>query len=229
MTLQEVRTWLELAYFVATIAMAIAAWRALTQIRLGKRSLELAQRDLQTRSRREAIMLANDICAKFGQDLVKQSGDVINHLNSKGIGVYLWEMRDAEFTPDSIIRRGEADNWLAPLFADLNAGIEIVKLLNNLEGTAMPFVTCVADEEVAYPVIGRIFMDLVRAHGPYLIALRHSQVPLVGSGRFENTVKLFQQWYARAGTAALDQDAKDLQDRKQKLPKLKPMKPIGTD
>jgi hypothetical protein len=227
-TFKQFRDWFEIAYFVATVLMALAAWVALKHLKIAKATLEQAQRDLQVRSKREAVSLAIELCREYGTDFGKRYEAEMVDLHKNGFVFFRWPMSDLEFAHSSIVNRQEADQWVLQFTKNRALALRAVAILNELEAFALPFAGGVADEEVAYPVIGKLFIDAVLGFAPYLITLRDDKDRNIISGKFPNTVALFRLWYARSGRAELDEKQKQLAAEQNKLPKLEPIKPIGT-
>jgi hypothetical protein len=231
----DVRSILELMYFLSGPAVALAACLALKQLRLAKEQLAVAinaldhaKRDLQIRSRREAVQLAAERCEKFGEMMMTRRNAHMDKIQADGIELKIWVLTNDAFERASLKDRSAAEQWVAQLRAKPDALISATAVLNELEAFAIYFARGAADEETAYPVVGALFCTEVQIFAPYLIDLRHKDVPGLTSGPFQNSIDLFNLWHLRMRQKELEAEANKLS---LEVSGRKPstIKPIGTE
>lgn len=219
--------WLGIGAALGTIVTGIAALFIVSQINLAKQTLNQAKADLRIRSTREAVTLSYQLCERFATFIIPKYDEQIHALAAQNLTLFKWTLTDANFTRDSIAERLEADKWLALFNSDRQKCYRIVNMLNILEAFAMPFANGLADESVAFPVVGTIFLDEVEGFAPYLISLREKTAPHMVSGRYENVVKLYELWAARVGAERISEQMAELMRQHRNLPKPAPIPPIG--
>lgn len=230
---EQIRKWLELLSFCATILTTGVAWYALRQIRLMRAqtllaadAIEVAKRDIAIRSKREAALLAAQKCEELADTKIQKQSVILEKLKKNQVPLQVWELRDFEFTPGSLVDRTRADQWVQDL---RGKGLhnDVVEFINYLEGFAIYFSSGAADEEVAFPVMGIPFTTAVGVFAPYIIAMRHQHLFNSNSGKFFHTEKLYTVWRQKLQKEDLEAQLKSVQ---QSLSNMKPqqMKPHGT-
>jgi hypothetical protein len=203
------REWMEIAYFAHGVALVVIGLIALRQI-------SVAKEDIQTRSQREAIVLAAERCKALADGLprLKQNFAIVHAALPAAP-----ELLDANFNWRSIdSQRGRA--WVDKIRANDKADEAAFVVLNEMEAFAMYFARGAADEEIAYPVASALFFHFVDGLAPLIIAAREGDLKAVGG--FQNIVDLYSCWAGRKRqqeiSAALE---------RAKTPAAK-IKPIGT-
>jgi hypothetical protein len=222
------RNVLEMGAWISTIAVAVFAWRALAQVRIAGDALTQARADLQVRSRRESITLATDMVGKFGRDVLPLVNREMLSLVANGIGIQDWKLLNSEFVAGSIADAEGASKWVRDLAANPENSFKVLNIMNELEVFAMPFGAAVADESVAFRPASEAFVQTVKNLAPYYVENRERNPRFTG-GRFEYTVDLFKRWQARIEEEKLLGKEERLKLERQKLPRVTPVKPIGTE
>lgn len=176
------RAVLELLYFASGIAIAIAAFWALEQIRLTK---QIAR----TNARRESVKLAADLCTYYAETVVPKMTLAVEEHNASSLG-YL----SVTAQPSFVIKDGEILNtkFNTAKLAEGPSHKAGIACVNVLEAFAIPFAAGVADEDIGYRETGISFCRAVTTFMPLMFQLRTTN-----SGRFESAVRLYEIWNGR--------------------------------
>jgi len=189
---------------ISPIIIAIASIIALFQI-------GIAKNDIKIRSKREAVTLAADKCAKLARELLPMlMNNFVNPRNK--FTLKNWELKDYNFTISSLKDPGKAEKWVDEIRAKGNY-VKSLDFLNEIEALAMYFANGAADEKVAYPVIGSVFCQWVINFSPLLIKLREDTLKETTSGPYQNTVDLFGIWVVRLNKNKLQEEVDTLHAR----------------
>src|SRR5687767_2372265 len=111
-----IRDVMEVVYFGSGIIVAIAALFGLRQLRLAKdavraakdqiavgiAAVEVAKRDLQIRSKREAVALAADRCEKFGEHLIPRRNKNMETIAAQGVTLVDWEVAEPSLSETAL-------------------------------------------------------------------------------------------------------------------------------
>jgi hypothetical protein len=189
----DIRPLAELAYFVATIVLAVAAV-------LGLKQVSVLKRDIRLRNDRAAKEKAIEYSHRYLTAFVALDAKVHNDLRSKGFTRYKGPVGD--FTPQSLggeHRQAVSKKAIAVVEAWLPA-------LNELQSIASAFITGVADERVGFEIIGRTFCASVRANYDILAMVRSDKV----CPYYQSIVSLYGIWAPRMSKAELSALSEDL-------------------
>lgn len=199
----SLNTWSQLA----NIALALFGISAVYQLILARRSLNLAQLDIQTRLQREARLHAAEQCRHFANVTIPLFGEVEKTLAGTTAALRAWPLVDYKFSPTSIADAHGANEWISNTQGH---GELAIHMLNELESVAMYFVSGIADERLAFPSLSRMYCAGVERLAPLLISLRNATA---GSGRFENVVALYELWNERVKLHKVLQERAELDRR----------------
>jgi hypothetical protein len=194
-TVPSLRSILELAYFVATIVLALVGCAALYQLVFLKRSIDVAKEDIELRSKREAVTLAAERSEVFANEIIPKVHEHLQQMANAQVPIKKWELVDGKFEKSSIIDWSEAEGWFGRVKA-ANQTTPCIRMLNLLESFAMYFAEGAADEHVAFPAVGPVFCEYVNRLAPCLIFLRLHE-PNIPSGPYQNIIALFGAWSSR--------------------------------
>jgi len=194
-TFLSVRSFLELAYFVATIVLALVGCAALYQLVFLKRSIDVAKEDIELRSKREAVTLAAERSEVFANTIIPQVHEHMQQMANAQVPIRKWDLVDSKFEKSSVVDWGEAEAWFSKVKA-ANLTNACISMLNLLESFAMYFAKGAADEQVAFPAVGPVFCEYVDRLAPCLIVLRRHE-PNIPSGPYQNIIALFGAWSSR--------------------------------
>lgn len=182
----NVRTYLELLYFVSGIVVAVVAIVALQQVRL----LKL---DIETRNERAAKERAIEAGAKYFSEFVPFLTVYFDECKNEKIPTS-YKGSVTTFKMDSLPK-----NWLPDLHSRMTK-FSWLPAINNLESIAAMFTTGVADGDTGFEIFGRTFCGAIQSHYD-LIAVSNDAAPY---GYYANIVKLYNIWSARLSRAELE-------------------------
>lgn len=220
----SVRAWIEICYLASGPALFIVGLFGLRQLRISQQTLDLTRKEVEIRSKREAVVLAAQQCENCVVGLIPHIEKCRGKLQALGI-LHQWRLKNTDFTLGSITERVESQEWLTKFQNDEESTTIALAALNRCESFAMYFANGAADETVAFPAIGDVFCAAVEILAPFLIALREQNIQNTVSGPFENTLTLYRTWYVRAEQAKNHQKSEAL---RVEASKGQVKKPIGT-
>jgi hypothetical protein len=186
-------------YYVAGIAIAVAAFIGLGQLNLTR---EIAK----TNAKREALKFAAERCQYFAEHTVPD--------HSKLAQAY-FRLRLTFLTsnPQWQIVNGEIvnHNFDAAAQAVQDAEVpqimtELVYSLNSIEAFAIPFVAKVADDDIGYQETALGLCQQVKQLIPAIFYMRRKN-----AARYESTVQLFDRWNKRLVASAMAPHMKSLE------------------
>jgi hypothetical protein len=211
------RPILESLFFLATIALAVFAFKGLEQLKLTLVQLEITREIANKNTQREAFKLAAEQCRYYGDYIVPLQSKAREECNQFKITCFA----DPRFK----IVGGEIveHNFDKALVTKEMGGDRpgLVSFLNSLEGFALFFVSGIAEEKVGYQETATSFCTGVRKYMPLIWLFRSVGV------RYESTVKLYEIWSNRQESEALTK-SKDSIDAKLKSIKTENVKTLGT-
>jgi hypothetical protein len=208
--LVELRPIMETLFFIATIALAVFAFKALDQLRIAK---EIAR----TSAKREAFKLAAEQCRYFAEQVVPSSNTVA--AKCKQLNLASFASPKFEIVTGEIVSHDFSDDALSTDFA--KCALELMAFLNTIEAFSIFFVEGIAEELVAYRETGVTFCKTMRLFMPAVYQFRKYGV------RYESTVKLYEIWNARMTSEKLLAERKSIDTSLKGLRK-DGIKPIGT-
>jgi|GEM_PF-2183956 len=229
----QIRDYLEMASYVATVALAVFAFCALKQIRLARSQIQIAsdalvvaKDDIKIRSRREAIALAAKHCEDFADVILPKLNTWHGEFGSKGI-IFKdnWELLNKNFDDTSLKNPKPAQDWVQ-LVKSKNLGMTACNILNQCEAFAIYFASGAADEGIAFPVVGPLFCKYVEQNAPFLIHMRSHRDAGFTSGKYANTVRLYEIWADRIRLEEIDVQTQKTEKERGSLKKDK-ITPIG--
>jgi hypothetical protein len=189
-------------YYAAGIAIAVAAFKGLGQLKIGleqiKLTREIADSNSQiskTNAKREAIKFAAERCQYFAEHTVPD-------FTKMGTTYVRLRLTFLSTNPQWTIVNGEilnhnfdtnAQDAQVPQFM-----VELVNCLNSIEAFAIPFVAAVADDDLGYQETALGFCQEVKQLIPAIFYMRRK-----GMARFQSTVQLFDRWNKRLVASAM--------------------------
>lgn len=221
-TFYDIRDVLEVLYFCAGIVLAVAAVKALGQLKLGKQALETTKEEIRTRFHRDALILTTQQCKVWADEIVPSAVAWMQAVTTAtGTAPVLWEMKDCEFQDSSFANWPLVALWEANPAFNGTSGAALTTA-NKLEAFAAYFNTRAADEKYAFPMTGRPFCQVVQQLAPYIVNARKSAAG-TGSGNYSNTVALYKLWSDRAARTVLTRQVQSLGPPPDEL------RPIGSE
>jgi hypothetical protein len=233
--------WLEWVYWFANCVLAMAAvvallqvWAAIKaantslkqtailveQLKIASDQLSVAIKDVELRSKREALSMALEQCKRYAEQIIPHFDKLL-----KKMLVLDYKMpahtcnAGFPFITKDVDPKG-AEIWVK--HEDLR--IEIIHALNELESFAMYFALDLADEQAAFPPAAQTLCTICEYYRFFIGAFREDERVKL----YQNLVKLYAIWKPRLERTALDEQSKILDRKKQQLPPDKTGVPIGT-
>lgn len=192
--MQELKQWLELAYFISGIVLACVAIYGLQQIKIMKR-------DMATRAERAAKEKAIEYSSRYLSAFCEISRAFFNEYRENKMEPYKGQIGD--FTLSSFPKehfanakkRFSLSSWLPAM--------------NELEAIASAFTTGVADERTGFNIIGRTYC-LTVIHDYDIIALcRNGNA----CDYYQSIVDLYKIWSPRLNKAELEAARQKMDER----------------
>ena len=154
--LSEIRSWLELAYFVSQVLLMIIVLLGLRQLTLAKNQLVLSESIFRTQSKRQSVEAAVLECRRFSETIV---------LDCLALDQYC-KKHDISYFDDVVFARTERGFTVDPSKAKKEdivkigeAGELLNKLINGMEAYALFFLSGVADEKIAYHCNAKTYVE----------------------------------------------------------------------
>lgn len=168
---------------LATVALVIVA-------KLGLASINLARKDIVSRATREALSCTVTQSLVLAQELLPERWAILNEMAVQKVPVFVKDADQVTFgAPNEAAMVSEAKDWLSKVPAAVHT--RTIRLMNRTEAWAMYFVKGLADAGAAAPSCAAVYCSYVMQVYPFLVDARASE----RSGRFPNTVALFEMWY----------------------------------
>lgn len=206
--MQEIKQWLELAYFTSGIVLACFAAYGLQQIKLMKR-------DMLVRAERAAKEKAIEYSTRYLSVFCEISRPFYLEYREKKLENYTGPITDFTLTsfPKEHLanaqKRFELSSWLPAM--------------NELEAIASAFITGVADERTGFNIIGRTYC-LTIIHDYDIISLCRDGK---ACDYYQSIVDLYKIWSPRLNKAELEAARQKMDERISCIPD-KCIPPIGS-
>ncbi|MDT3280686.1 hypothetical protein [Shewanella scandinavica] len=211
--IDAVSPYLEFVYFLSAPVVAFCAYKALEQIKVGKKAT-------QTSSERESYRLAAERCEYFHKEVSPEIEKFSRLLKEKEIKF----LSQCKVTIDGKKIKFEPSKdkeQLKKLVAELE---HFHELFNKLELFAMYFTSRIADEELAYHSLGSSYCRLVEKLIPLLVMKFYKE-------ECKHIMGLFFLWNPRIqklkDQKRINELQKELSEMKDKEYDDKTVKPIG--
>jgi hypothetical protein len=198
-----VRAFLELLYFASGIAIAIAAFLGLRQLKVGLEQVAISKEVARTNARRESVRYAADQCRYFAEEVVPALTKLATEYQRLGLTFLNALAPDNQGPRHFLIQKGEivpARGYdLSLLDRDWpKISVPLVTYLNTCESFAIPFAEGVADEDIGYRETARAFCNEIQECLPAIFQLRR-----MNQGRYESAIKLQAMWSGRLTAEAV--------------------------
>ncbi len=217
------RSVLEILYFLSGPIIAICAWQALKQIKVGAAQVTATKKATQVIAQRESIRIAIEQAIAYA-DKVVPSANAFNQLRNDGKYPILNSCKIAGEWPNLECRVSDGPGLVEEIKS--NDGL-VQEILNTMEGIAMHFICGIADAKVAYAPLSKSFCGLVTLFLPYVIIANDTDK------HFTNTLTLYGLWAGqdlkeRTARACVESE-KQLNQKKEQLSKITvpEYRPIG--
>jgi len=164
-----------------TIVVAVVAWR-------GLRSLNLTKSDILIRSEREARHYAIAKAEELAKVIIPANRALSTKLGEAQIPVFVKSADEVTFDALKTDHLPKVKEWVEKLPGPLHN--DCIVHINLLEAWAMYFTNAIADEKIAFGPCAPVFLAQVAQYFPIYVVLRANQ----RSGKYPNTIKLFETW-----------------------------------
>lgn len=210
--MQEFKDYLEIAYFISGIIVAVAALVALYQIKIAKDTLK-------TQSKRDALSLTASQCSHYSSNIIELQNKLYNKRVSSKCSFFDSTNWIVDTEGDDVIIQQVCKELPSEDEIDL-VSIELLDVINAMESFSIYFTSKVADESVAYRSVGNTFISTTEIYMPWIISFYRFD------GRFSSIVYLYVLWKNRKKQEILKSTMEHL---KSELSKniVKTEKPIG--
>lgn len=191
------RAVLELLYYVAGIAIAVAAFWGLKQLRISK---QIAR----TSAKREAIKFAAERCQYFADHTVEMASQFTAEYRRLGLQFLSKELQ-------FVVHKGEITKHN---FDERLLDTEIPRIskcyvgyMNTMEAFAIPFAAGVADDKLGFQETAHAFVQGVQMCMPGIFHQRKHNGP-----RYESTVRLYEHWNSQLAAQRLAPVMKSMEE-----------------
>lgn len=154
----NLRSIIELLYFIATVGMGIAAFLALRQI-------STAKKINQFNCKRDALKITAEQCLIFKDEIIPEVwklNDLIKNKNCTFFDKIVLEKKDSSIKMKIQASKQEKD--LGMSFVN-----DFMPLHNSLEGFAIFFTNGIGDEKVAFDTVGEAYCDIIEQYFPLVV------------------------------------------------------------
>jgi hypothetical protein len=193
--LATLHAFLELLYFASGVAIAVAAFFGLRQIRVGLEQVRLTKQIADTNGKREAAKLAAEQSRYFAEVAVPALSKLTSEYKRLGL-TFLSNQ------PQFAIQNGEIvnTNFSNQLWDEQapKLGETLVSYLNTMESFAILFAAGVADDDLGYQETARAFCQGVLICMPAFFHMRR-----INAARYESAIRLYDIWNKRLAAQAL--------------------------
>ncbi|MBS4688605.1 hypothetical protein J4G63_15325 [Aeromonas sobria] len=210
--MQEFRDYLEIAYFISGIVVAIAALIALYQIKIAKESL-------QTQSKRDALSLTASQCSHYNTRIIELQNKLYDKRVSSKCTFFDSSNWEIDTDGKDVLVKNVGKN--KPSIDELDkVSQELLDVVNAMDSFAVYFTSNVADESVAYKSVANTFISTAERYMPWIIHAYNTD------DYFANIIDLYVIWKNRKKQELLKTKMEHLKNELDKST-LKTEKPIG--
>jgi hypothetical protein len=217
---------IELVGLYINAMIAIAAYLAL-------RSISLTKENGLLNSKRESIKLATEMVGFYLDKAVSKSNEAYRYMKDKGIKIKSPSTRFTKFTYEEMAsKEGEKNTQeFIKFYRDIMQNHpQLHKAMledrNCMETFAAPFVSKVADNDVAFQSIGKSFCNSVEFYGLFYSAVRR------GDGGeyhyYSNTIKLYNIWKSKFELRDLELSRGQIDEEIRSI-QINDVRPLGTE
>jgi|GEM_PF-7052359 len=212
---------------VATGVLAFIGFRGLKQLAIAVESLDIAKKDVRSRSEREAKSAAFRECERFRTEIISANSKLIDMIAESHVAAFVSDKEQLSFNHSDLMLVRKARDWVAATPPLVNS--QMIEVLNMLETWSLAFNSGIADASIAYRPTSDVFCRAVVQNYPMLMFLRGTRT----SDLFSNVEELYRDWNGRKAATELERQEKILSSQLEQVRKFpKPpehRKPIGTD
>jgi hypothetical protein len=193
---------LEIIYYLASVGLLIGVLIALKQLKLMKK-------DFQTTNHRASIEKSMEYLNLFATEFIPKAGSTISSIRNKNVQFYKGPI-NKEFRFDN--NCSLASKYIK---SNLDAAYECdaVSILNRFEYFSAAFVSGLANEELAFNPLAKLYCNYIEDLYIVLCSLRKDE----DGYAFDYTVELYNIWKSRLEKNALEKKRSKLDDEMSKI------------
>jgi len=211
----------------ATVVLAVIGAKGLKQLAIAVESLDIAKKDVRSRSEREAKSAAFKECERFRTEIIPANSKLIAMIAEAHVAAFVSEKDQLSFNYSDQLLVRKARDWVVATPQPVNS--QMIEVLNMLETWSLTFNSGIGDASIAYRPTSDVFCRAVVQNYPMLMFLRGTRT----SDLFSNVEELYRDWNGRKAATELERQEKILSSQLEQVRKYpKPpehRKPIGTD
>lgn len=205
----ELRPYLEAAYFLAGIALAVG-------LLITRAQLRAFQTDLTIRTERAAKEKAIEACSRY-----MQSFDVL--IDAFNVAARPFELPVVPVVFDSFSHKDLSSSFKSAEQAMTAADVSPLAALNEMQTIASYFTTGVADEQSGFEIIGLSFCHSVEQIYGHIVVLRHGHE----GDYWQPIVDLYRVWSPRLNRSQIERVKKAADAQLEAIGPAKRIPPIG--
>mgnify|MGYP001806827567 CR=1 FL=1 len=201
---------------ITSISLTVCAIIALNQIKIGKEQIAEQKKASTINSKRESLKTTSEQIRYYSDiliPLISYLDDIIKREKNM-----LFEKSSINITGDRIsvdAKFGNGDLEKIKEFA-----VEFTNVNNGLCTLATYFISGVADEEFAFPIIGNTYCNTIKKYLPVMYRRENDKISE------SYPLKLFMIWNNRIEYNKKSEEIADLENKLNNIPKGR-IKPIG--
>lgn len=199
------------------------------------RQLKIAKDNIRTNSKREAALISAKEVDVFLEKIIPLGDSIFMKKEAVKFPEFKGVIKN--FTNDEFV---DWDKEYTNVFFEKLDSLENLdlKFINLLEGFATYFTKGIADEEIAFSSVGKIYCRYVETYYPHITMLRGQNNP---NKYYNNLIELYKLWKERLDKFQIEIDLLKKQDKikediqnvekikKGVSKKSKVIKPLGTE
>jgi hypothetical protein len=202
----ELRSILELLYFLATIGLFMVAVKGLSQINIGLQQIQTTRDIAKEQARRDAFKIAHEQCRFFAAEVIeKKTIAAYDRVFFKPGQEYDITVKGDRFELDKRVITKE-------LKTQLDTNLQITYAINAMEGFALFFASGIAEDEIGFRETGIAFTQLVRIFGPAFYVYQVNNL-----AKYKSCVELYESWNERVKKELLEKQKEEIEGRLETL------------
>ncbi|WP_153732548.1 DUF4760 domain-containing protein [Sporosarcina obsidiansis] len=200
----DVKEWFEMIYYISGIVLVIGVFIGIKQFKIAKDEIQLLKKDYETRNKRASVEKSIEYLNLFATEFIPKASEVQLNIKQNVTQIYKGPINnDFRFDDNCNLKSKYIQDLLRKSIEN-----DAVDVLNRFEYFSAAFVSGLADEELAFTPLSRIYCEYIESMYVVLCYLRKDE----DHSSFENTVKLYNSWKKRLEKSALEKRRSKLDD-----------------
>jgi hypothetical protein len=197
-----IKEGIEIFYYLSSIGLLIG-------IIVGLKQLRLMKKDFEIKNQRASIEKSIEYLNLFATEFIPKVGDVTYDIRKRTEQLYKGPINPDFRFDDNCNENASYIKELLKISMDCDA----VTVLNRFEYFSAAFVSGLADEELAFNPLGRLYCDYIEQLYVVMCYLRKDG----DQNSFGYTVKLYKIWKGRLEKAELEKKRSKLDEEISKI------------